>query len=133
MTTYTITVREYELDSFGHVNNAVYLNYAEAAKWDYFNKTGIIAKIRNNNIFPVVMENNIRYLHELKSGDVVNITTRWKCSGRILHFYHVLFNKTSDQISAKVQGKIMFVDYNRVMCDIPECMKKNLELYNNDN
>ncbi len=133
MTTYTVAVREYELDSFGHVNNAVYLNYVEAAKWDFFNKTGIIDEIRKNNIFPVIMENNIRYLRELKSGDVVNITTRWKCSGRILHFYHVLFNKTSDQISAKVHGKIMFVDYNRVMCDIPECMKKYLELYNNDN
>lgn len=133
MTIYTVTVREYELDSFGHVNNSVYLNYTEAAKWDFFRKTGMIDEIRKNDLFPVIMENNIRYLHELKSGDIVNITTDWKSSGRILRFDHVLINKTSEEISAKVKGKIMFIDYNRVMQDIPDCIIKYLEAQNNGN
>lgn len=28
------TVRSYELDQFGHVNHAVYLNYLEQARWE---------------------------------------------------------------------------------------------------
>ena len=31
-------VRGYELDSYGHVNNAVYVSYAEQARWKYFSK-----------------------------------------------------------------------------------------------
>ena len=29
-----LTVRGNELDSFGHVNNAIYLNYLEQARWE---------------------------------------------------------------------------------------------------
>ncbi len=133
MITYTLTVREYELDSFGHVNNAVYLNYAEAAKWDFFRKTGILDEIRESDVFPVILENNVRYMHELKTGDTVSITTEWKCSGKILHFSHVLFNKTSEIVSAKIKGKIMFVDNQRVMYDIPEYMKKYMEAHRDEN
>jgi acyl-CoA thioester hydrolase len=31
----TLTVRTYECDSNGHVNNANYLNYLEYARWEY--------------------------------------------------------------------------------------------------
>ena len=35
-TRFEFNVRGYELDSFGHVNNAVYLNYLEQARWEMF-------------------------------------------------------------------------------------------------
>jgi acyl-CoA thioester hydrolase len=34
-TEYRFKVRSYELDSYGHVNNANYLNYLEGARWEY--------------------------------------------------------------------------------------------------
>ena len=37
---YYVTVRGYELDSFGHMNNAVYLNYIEQAQWEILRKSG---------------------------------------------------------------------------------------------
>lgn len=52
--TYRLTVRGYELDSFGHVNNAVYLQYAEAAKWDFFSKSGTLSLLQEEKLFPVI-------------------------------------------------------------------------------
>jgi len=125
--TYRLQVREYELDQFGHVNNAVYLQYAEAAKWDFFRKINALDQVNSLECFPVLMENSVRYIHELKAGDIVRIDTKWKSTGRILHFRHVLFNETDGVISSKVSGKIMFTDRSRVMHDIPECIMKYLE------
>ena len=42
-----IAVRSYELDSYNHVNNAVYQNYLEHARMDFLNKIGF----RYNDFF----------------------------------------------------------------------------------
>lgn len=36
----TLTVRTYECDSYGHVNNANYLNYLEFARYEYLRAIG---------------------------------------------------------------------------------------------
>jgi len=36
-----IAVRAYECDGYGHVNNAVYLNYLEVARHEYLRELGI--------------------------------------------------------------------------------------------
>ena len=36
----TLRVRSYELDGYGHVNNAVYLNYLEYARGEYLHSIG---------------------------------------------------------------------------------------------
>ncbi|MBR4631283.1 MAG: acyl-CoA thioesterase [Treponema sp.] len=36
----TFKVRTYECDSYGHVNNAVYLNYLEYGRMDFLNQIG---------------------------------------------------------------------------------------------
>ena len=58
--TYYTVVRGYELDSFGHLNNAVYLNYAEQAKWEFLNENKLLETVQEYGLFPVIMENNIR-------------------------------------------------------------------------
>jgi acyl-CoA thioester hydrolase len=35
-----LSVRTYECDSYGHVNNANYLNYLEFARWDFLKQIG---------------------------------------------------------------------------------------------
>lgn len=35
-----LSVRTYECDSYGHVNNANYLNYLEYARWDFLKQIG---------------------------------------------------------------------------------------------
>lgn len=55
-------VRGYELDAYGHVNNAVYLNYCEYARWCLLEDAGVGADyFKNNNVFPVIARAEIDY------------------------------------------------------------------------
>jgi len=52
----SVRVRSYHLDSFGHVNNAVYLNYLEAARCDWLEARGILfQQFAAAGQFPVVV------------------------------------------------------------------------------
>ena len=64
--TFDLTVRGYELDSFGHVNNAVYLQYAEAALWNFLRVNGLLEILTAEGLFPVILESRQRYIHAEK-------------------------------------------------------------------
>ncbi len=117
---FKLTVRGYELDSFGHVNNAVYLQYAEEAKWHFFAETKLLGTLKEQGLFPVILENNLRYMHELKMHDEVRIETTWSTNGKLLHFTHTIYNETENVRSCMVKGKVAFVDHERLMHDIPD-------------
>jgi acyl-CoA thioester hydrolase len=70
-----VTVRGYELDTQGHLNQAVYLQYSEHARWELLRAAGIPQdKLIAGGIGPVVLEANVKYLRELRSGDQVDVT-----------------------------------------------------------
>ncbi len=52
---YSLEVRGYELDSFNHVNNAVYVSYMEQARWEVFRETGTLDYLNENRILPAVI------------------------------------------------------------------------------
>lgn len=73
-----IAVRGYELDLQGHVNQAVYLQYGEHARWQCFHAAGITPDVLvAAGVGPVVLETTIRYLKELRAGDEVDVTCRF--------------------------------------------------------
>ena len=124
---YHLTVRGYELDSFGHDNNAVYLQYAEAAKWDFFSRCGVLEKMQEQGYFPVVLENQLRYMHELRMLDAVQIETTWKWKNSITEYVHIMRNEKTGQIACKVSGKLVYVNRERIICDIPDFIRQQME------
>ncbi len=54
-----LRVRSYELDSYGHVNNATYLQYLEFARFEYMKEVGIslMQELASNYQFFVVNAN----------------------------------------------------------------------------
>ncbi|MFB7505118.1 acyl-CoA thioesterase [Streptomyces broussonetiae] len=70
-----VTVRGYETDVQGHLNQAVYLNYAEHARWSLLKAAGIgQAELVAQGVGPVALETTIRYRRELLAGDEVDVT-----------------------------------------------------------
>lgn len=131
--TYRLTVRGYELDSFGHVNNSVYLQYAETALWNYFKVNGLLNVIVEEGLFPVVLESTQRYIHELKLLDEVRIDTELSCSGGIVNYKHNIINTNTGVIACRVTGKLAYVNKDRMICDIPDAVRISLEKKDDEN
>src|SRR5580658_6262701 len=59
----TIEVRGYELDGYGHVNHAVYLNYCEHARWRMIEDSGAGGAnyFKRNGVAPVLVRAEVDY------------------------------------------------------------------------
>lgn len=58
-----LDVRPNDLDSLGHVNNAVALEYLEAGRWAWMDRHGIR---RGGSVVPVVMRIELDYRREIR-------------------------------------------------------------------
>ena len=76
---YKKQVLEHHLDTYGHVNNAVYLQIYEEARWDLSEKNGWgWGRVMQDRIGPVVLAANITYKKELHNREWITITTQFK-------------------------------------------------------
>lgn len=107
-----IQIRFSDIDSMGHVNNAVYLNYFEYArmiyindlvggKWDWINKGMLLAN------------NNVDYLKPVHISDKVEIETRCKKIGNksFVLEYNLYVLSEGNRIKC-TQGTSTLVCYN---------------------
>jgi len=125
---FNLTVRGYELDSFGHVNNSVYLNYFEQARWEIFHDLGILSFFSENNLFLVVTEIRIRYSREIKLFDELEIRTIVKKEAPYLVFDHKMyFSGTNIKVST-CSVNCIFTDKAKIKYDIPGVLMTKLNL-----
>ncbi len=74
---YNFVVQETHLDGFGHMNNAVYLELFENARWDFITPRGFGYKhIQEVKIGPTILEINLQFKRELKLRDKIRIDTQ---------------------------------------------------------
>ena len=74
---YPLTILETHLDTFGHVNNAVYLQIFEEARWELITQNGYgLDKIKETGLGPTILEIKIRYSRELKPRTKIIIKTQ---------------------------------------------------------
>ena len=73
----TLTTRSYECDSYGHINNAVYLNYLEYARIRFLNALDVpYARMRQRGVGFVVVRVCIDYKVQLGVEETLRIVTR---------------------------------------------------------
>jgi len=73
----THTVMSYELDAWGHVNNAVYLNYLEKARNDFMMAKGLgFNHFFEWGRFPVVRRARLDFKRPATAGDCLSIAGR---------------------------------------------------------
>lgn len=74
---HSVLIREHHLDSFQHVNNAMYLTLLEEARWELLHEQGInLQTIHKTQIGPVVLDCQIQFLKELRLRQTIMITSQ---------------------------------------------------------
>lgn len=74
---YPLIIKESYLDTFGHVNNAIYLTLFEEARWDIITKNGYgVKKIQETGLGPTILEIKLSFLKELRLREKIIIETQ---------------------------------------------------------
>lgn len=74
---YEKIILEHHLDTFGHVNNAVYLSIYEEARWDFITRNGLgLKQILESQIGPVLLDLQLTFKSELGNRDKIKIVSQ---------------------------------------------------------
>ncbi|MEW2396012.1 acyl-CoA thioesterase [Streptomyces sp. NPDC046862] len=98
-----VTVRGYETDILGHLNQSVYLQYAEHARWSMLQEAGLgPGELLAKGVGPVVLEQTIRYRRELRAGDETEVTCSFAWSEGKTYRIEQTIRKTDGTVAAEI-------------------------------
>jgi YbgC/YbaW family acyl-CoA thioester hydrolase len=95
---YRMLILESHIDTFGHVNNAAYLEILEEARWDLITRNGYgLDEVQRLRIGPVVLDVHVRFLRELRNRQAITIRS-WmdSYSGKIGRFAQQVLDDAGD-------------------------------------
>ncbi len=95
---YGMTIKEFHLDTFGHVNNSVYLEIFEEARWEVITKNGYgLAEVQKRQQGPVILKVQLEFLKELKLRENIKILTSTDpFNGKISMIYQDIYNQKEE-------------------------------------
>ena len=106
-----MSVRDYELDRFGVINNAVYQNYLEHTRHLFLETKGIIMQdLLDHGYSPVITKSEIEYRSSLKSRHDFVVNLELASLSRLkLIFKQEIRSLPEDKliISARITGTIL--------------------------
>ena len=95
---YRLSILEKHLDTFGHVNNASYLEILEEARWDLITRNGYgLDEVQRRGIGPVVLDVHLRFVRELRNRQAITVRS-WveSYSGKIGRFAQQVLDDAGD-------------------------------------
>jgi thioesterase-3 len=123
---YEMMIKESHLDTFGHVNNAKYLEILEEARWHLITENGFGLKdIMKNKIGPVILEVNLKFRKELKIREKIKILTSCtKHEGKIGYINQKIMNEKGEEAAIAVFTYALFdLTHRKIIDPTPEWLK----------
>ena len=127
-----------DVDSFGHVNNIIYLKWCERSRVELFRKMYDVKTLDTENIQlgsgvgPILANFNCNYRTPIKYPDVIYIKTRISHIGNTSYgIEHQMYSKNNDEkIVFDGSSVIVMVNYkNETKFQLDSEMKKTLEKF----
>jgi thioesterase-3 len=108
---YELIIKEHHLDSFGHVNNATYLELYEEARWQFITDGGYGYKeVHEYKKGPVILDCHIRFKREMTLREKIIIRSKaTELKGRIMYLEQEMVNQ-EDEICSTARFTIGFMD-----------------------
>ncbi len=117
-----------EMDAFQHVNNIVYLRYAESARIAYLEQAGLNETMQGTGIGPILASINCRYLFPVTYPDTVRVGTRVTEIGADRFTVHFRIVSTRHgRVAAQGDSVIVSYDYSTgAKAPLPETMRASI-------
>lgn len=127
-------VRDYELDTQGVVNNAVYQNYLEHARHEYLKTIGLnFNALHEAGTDPVVHKIELEYKRPLTGDDRFVIRTRTEQEGNVRFvFYQDIYKLPENELVLKGKVTAVFMKNGRPIRP-PEEVSKALRQFQESN
>lgn len=94
-----LKVRDYEVDSEGIVNNAVYLHYLEHTRHEFCEQAGFsFRQMHQDGLDPVVTHVDIHYLRSLGLGQTMVCKLALKRRGPVFEFRQDIFTEAGEPV-----------------------------------
>ena len=109
---YEVMIKECHLDSFGHVNNAVYVQLYEEARWDFITKNGLgLDVIQRDQVGPVLLDLQVKFKKEIKNREIIKIQsqTREMISSKMMVLEQKMIN-SAGRIASDAVFTVGFFD-----------------------
>jgi acyl-CoA thioester hydrolase len=133
MTAYTTSMRLRidwsEVDSFGHVNNLAILRYAQTARLNYMEETGMMQFHTETGIGPVLASTSCQFKKQLfYPGQVTVNTVVDHIKNTSFHMRHTILNEDRKCVAEMHDVLVMF-DYNKnIKQPIPEVFREKMKI-----
>ncbi|MDX7987947.1 acyl-CoA thioesterase [Xenorhabdus sp. 12] len=126
-----IKVRGYHIDVFQHVNNARYLEFLEAARWDLLTDDDTLAWLNSRNVGFVVANININYRHPAVLADELEVkSSLQELRTKSGTFFQEIIRRRDNQIIADALTTFVCLDLKTNKALVLEGeLKDRMELY----
>ncbi|WP_158542488.1 acyl-CoA thioesterase [Lujinxingia litoralis] len=122
----TLSVRGYELDVFGHVNNAVYLNYFEHCRWEAFRQLG--GDVQEGGAQMVVRKLTVEYLAAAYLFDELEVSLWVERLGTTSATFGQAIKRRADGVSlATAEVVVVTIDAQGRPTGLPTWIREQVE------
>lgn len=127
---YKLKIRESHLDSFGHVNNATYLQIYEEARWEIITERGYgFNEVHALKQGPVILEINLKFIKELRLREEITVVMELlEYRGKIGQLKQTMIKANGDIASEMVMVFGLFDMKERKLIDATDLWKKAVGL-----
>ncbi|NJL15198.1 MAG: thioesterase [Microscillaceae bacterium] len=107
-----------EMDAALHVNNTVYLRYAESGRIDYFEKMGFRVNVTNTepSVGPILAEIQCKYKAPVTFPDQLVVATRLQPGSLDVYSFWVeqlIVSQQLQRVVAEVKARLVAYDYQQ--------------------
>jgi YbgC/YbaW family acyl-CoA thioester hydrolase len=126
----TITVRSGEIDSFGHVNHAVFLHYLEHARFEALEAAGFRWPMLQENDWQIyVVRIEVDYLAQARRGETLRVRT-WAEGFRrtTMVLAQEILRASGDAVEAVARARVtaVWIGPDRRPMRVPEVVRAGL-------